>query len=132
MVRTVRRLLRHSQPCWANNQQPEPRGDLHIGDLQGRDFSGAQPCRAKEGRPRKGSSVVASSGLLSTAAHGIPFGLRESDGNWFHYLDHSQVAKRIRALEGIKEEHEADQRPIDCCRGIAFGEQMVAIGFGIR
>src|SRR5260370_39006064 len=41
------------------------------------------------------------------------------------------MAKRIRGLDGIEEEHETDQCPIDGCRSIALGKQGVAIGFRI-
>ena len=41
------------------------------------------------------------------------------------------MAERIRAVDRIEEEHEADQRSIDSRRGIAFGKQVIPIGFGI-
>ena len=41
------------------------------------------------------------------------------------------MAKRIRALNGIEEEHETDQCSIDSCRSIAFGKQVVSIGFRV-
>ncbi len=41
------------------------------------------------------------------------------------------MAKRIGALDRIEEEHEADESTIDGRWGIAFGEQVVSVGFGI-
>ncbi len=66
------------------------------------------------------------------AANRVPFGFGQSDWSRFHDVNHGQMAKRIGPLDGIEEEHEANQRPVDRCRSIAFGEQVVSIGFGIR
>jgi hypothetical protein len=66
-----------------------------------------------------------------TAANRVPFGFGQSDWSWFHNVNHGQMTKRIGPLNRIEEEHEANQRPVDRRWSIAFGKQVVSIGFGI-
>ena len=75
--------------------------------------------------------MIAASCGFCTTTNRIPFGLRQSDRSWLHNVDHGQVAKGIGSLNGIKEEHEADQRPIDGRGSVTFGQQVISIGFGI-
>ena len=76
--------------------------------------------------------MISPSGLFSAAPNCIPFGLGQGDRSWFHDIDHGQIAKGIGTIDRIEKEHEANQRSVDGRGGIAFGEQLVSIGFGIN